>query len=75
MPKPIVDLSKRMTQVRIGSTRRRDALSAAYWVTLSEHEHQWTIDQQRSMAEYCLWASQRLAAIHQCVDGELEHAD
>lgn len=71
--KPIVTLAREQTHVGCGSTRRRDAITAAYNVTMSEHEHEWTKDQQRSMAEYVLWAHQRLSAIEQIVDGDLEH--
>ena len=70
----IVDLVRNQAQVRIGTSRRYAALRAAGRVTLSEHEHEWTRDEQRSMAEFCLWAAQRLAAIHQCVGGDLEHS-
>jgi len=72
-PKPIVVLSRDQTQVRCGSTRRRDAIQAAYNVTLSPHEHEWSSDQQRAMAEYVLWAHQRLSAVAQIADDELEH--
>lgn len=74
-PKPIVVLSQNQTHVHCGSTRRRDAITAAYNVTMSPHEHEWTKDQQCAMAEYVLWAHQRLSAVAQIADDELEHEE
>jgi hypothetical protein len=76
MKKQTVSLHADQTAIRGGYSRRRDAVEAAFLVTLSPHEHVWTIEQQRAMAEYCLWAYQRLSAVRQCVDEEpLEHGD
>lgn len=65
-----VSLHSDQTQLNGGYSRRRDAIEAAFLITLSPHEHVWTIDQQRAMAEYCLWAYQRISAVRQCVDEE-----
>jgi len=70
----IISLHSDQTQIRCGSTRRSEAITSAHRVTLSPHEHEWTRDEQEAMAEYCLWAYQRLSAVRQCVsDDPLEH--
>lgn len=65
-----VSLHSEQTQLNGGYSRRRDAIEAAFLITLSPHEHVWTVEQQRAMAEYCLWAHQRISAVRQCVDEE-----
>lgn len=71
--KPIVELHPSQTHVRCGTTTKSTAIKSAYRVTMSPHEHEWTRDEQRAMAHFCLWAHQRLSAIEQCVRGDVEH--
>lgn len=74
MSEPVVNLSDEQTAVLFGDTEKQIALSAAARVLLSPVEQSWGHSDQVAMASYCLWASQRLAAIKQCVIGDLEHA-
>ncbi len=69
----IVSLDTDQTRICCDTLERSKAINAAYYVTLSPHEHEWTLEQQQAMAQYVLWASQRLSAIMQCVEGELDH--
>ena len=73
--KPIVHLSPEVARVTIDPAERMQAIAAAYWITASPHEHIWTPNEQRLMAQYVLWASQRLSAIRQVAVGDLSHAE
>ncbi|EMI22387.1 hypothetical protein RMSM_00684, partial [Rhodopirellula maiorica SM1] len=64
---PIVHLSPEVTQVTIDPAERMQAIAAAYWITASPHERVWTAHEQRLMAQYVLWANQKLSAIEQVV--------
>jgi hypothetical protein len=69
-----VVLNESQTCIKVDQSRRRLAVQVAYRITLSEHEHEWTLDEQQAMAEFCLWAYQRLSAVRQCVgDDHLVH--
>jgi len=46
------------------------AISVAHRVTMSPHEWQWNEDEQQAMAQYCLWAAQRLENIRRVAGGE-----
>lgn len=70
-----VNLNAEQTRIGCEPKERSKAIKAAYYVTMSPHEHQWTLEQQQAMAQYVLWAHQRLSAIGQCVDGDLDHQD
>ncbi|GAA4465387.1 hypothetical protein [Novipirellula rosea] len=72
---PIVHLSPEVARVTIDPAERMQAIAAAYWITASPHEHVWTADDQRLMAQYVLWANQKLSAIEQVVAGDLSHAE
>lgn len=66
---PIVCLSSGFTVVEMDKKERMQAVADAYYVTLSPHEWKWTDKQQARMAQYCLWAAQRLAAIKEISSG------
>ena len=74
---PIVVLDSSQTRVEMNETCELDAVRAAYYLTLSPHEWQWTQAQQESMANYVLWACQRLSAIRQLGDitFDLDHEE
>ena len=67
----VVTLADKITKVSMSPAERKAALGLAYWMTCSEHEQRWTLEEQKSMAMYVLWATQRLSAINQCVNSEL----
>ena len=71
----ILRLDSGQTQIECELDTKLEAIQAAYFVTLSPHEHEWTLGQQQAMARYVLWAHQRLSAINQCVDGVLIHEE
>lgn len=73
MKRKIVDLSLQQTQISCPLGTQSVALSAAILVTLSPHEHSWNLTEQQAMAQYCLWAHQKLSAIRQVVDADLSH--
>lgn len=62
---PIVVLSESQTTVLIDLQTEVSALTAAFNVTMSPHEWDWSKEQQVDMARYVLWAHQRLSAISQ----------
>ena len=64
----MIRLSNRQTEVRMSKEEQRKALDAAFWLTASPHEHEWTLEQQRLMAQFCLWSTQRLAAVRSASD-------
>lgn len=72
---PIVVLDQEQTRIDCEPSVQRKAISTAFNITMSPHEHEWNLEEQRAMAAYCLWAHQRLCAIEQCVSGTLEHQD
>lgn len=73
--KQILHLAPNVTQISLPLDRRMDAVQVAYRITLSPHEHEWTLDEQRNMAEYVLWAAQRISAMHELAKGDqLIHA-
>lgn len=59
----IVCLSESQTRIKMKIQDRVAAIDAAFNVTMSPHEHEWTREQQVAMAQYVLWSSQRLDAI------------
>jgi hypothetical protein len=70
----VVVLSKDKTQIHVDLETRTKAIQAAYWVTASPHEWVWTPEQQVAMAQYVLWASQRLDAFRQLSEqAQLRH--
>lgn len=73
MDEPIVYLSEEQSRVHCPDAMRKRAIDAAFYLTMSPHEHVWSHDDVMAMAAYCLWAAQRLDAIGQCVTGKLEH--
>ena len=66
----LVRLSRDYTRVSVYPRKRDLALLVASRRTLSPHEHTWTNDEAALMAEYCLWASQRLEAIEELARGK-----
>jgi len=66
---PVVVLHPEQTYVRLDEEARTAAVEAAFWVTASPHEWEWSLDAQAAMARYVLWAYQRLSAIHQLSSG------
>ena len=66
---PLVRLSSGFTQVHMPSGDRDLAVADAYYRTLSSCEWVWTPEQQARMAQYCLWASQRIEAFKTLADG------
>lgn len=73
MKRKIVNLSEEQTQVHCPLGTQSVALNAAFLVTLSPHEWVWSLTEQQAMAQYCLWAHQKLSAIRQVVDADLTH--
>ena len=69
---PIVVLHPSITEVAMSEADKQRALDAAFWVTASPHEWAWTREQQAAMAQYVLWASQKLAAIRQVASENLK---
>lgn len=65
-----VVLDENQTSVKVDEARRNLAVDVAHRITLSVHEHEWTLSEQQAMAEFCLWAYQRLSAVRQCVSDE-----
>ena len=66
---PIVVLHENQTHVSFTESDRKRAFEAAFWVTASPHEWVWTPEQQALMAQFVLWATQRLGAIEQLASG------
>ena len=62
---PIVMLHNSQSMVGMDHATDQAAFEAAYNVTMSPHEWEWTTEQQVAMARYVLWAHQRLSAIAQ----------
>lgn len=62
-PQSLVRLGSGYTQVTMSDESRTSAIQSAYWVTMSEHEHTWSLEEQQNMARFVLWASQRLEII------------
>lgn len=60
---PLIHLSQQFTQVQMDPNERAQAVSDAHYRTLSPHEWEWTKEQQARMAQYCLWAAQRIVAM------------
>ena len=58
------------TRIVMSEESRQLAIDVAFRVTMSEHEWEWTNHEQATMAEYCLWAFQRLEIIEQVSGGE-----
>ena len=76
-PKPIVVLHEDQSAVKMSGSQEAAAIEAAYFVTMSPHEWEWTSKQSAEMAHYVLWAHQRLSAIEQLVTSgrPLMHAE
>lgn len=68
----VVVLHPSQTRVEISPAIIGMAVSSAYRVTLSPHEHAWTSEESAAMAQYVLWAMQRLDVIEQLVKGDLK---
>ena len=69
----VVVLDKSQTAIQTCDESKSKAIDLAYRVMMSMHEWTWTSHEAALMANYVLWAHQRLSAIDQCVNGELEH--
>ena len=69
-----VSLHCDQTRIQCSNDDRDKAIEAAYRVTMSPHEHEWTREETQAMAQFCLWAHQRLSAVRQAAGGELDHA-
>jgi len=69
-----VSLHCNQTRIQCSEAERDKAIEAAYRVTMSTHEHEWTREEQQAMAQFCLWAHQRLSAVRQVAGGKLDHA-
>ena len=69
----MLHLSDEYTEVKMTDHDRMKAFDVAFRITMSPHEHEWTTEEQQLMAQYCLWASQRLSAVEFCVNKELGH--
>jgi hypothetical protein len=68
-PSSVIRLQPNITAVQMSQADRDKAVKAAHYRTLSPHEWEWTPEQQADMALYCLWASQRLAAMKSLANG------
>ncbi|MCB1641788.1 MAG: hypothetical protein KDI37_08660 [Xanthomonadales bacterium] len=65
---PVVVLHSGQTLVdELTEEQQQVAVRAAFLLTCSPHEWQWSTDQQVLMAAYVLWAHQRLEAVKQIV--------
>lgn len=69
----VVILSDEQTAVNMEAADRRKAIHSAYMVTCSPCEHVWSHEEQCRMAQYVLWAHQRLSAIEQISRGDIKH--
>lgn len=67
--RPKVFLSSNLTQVSISPEDRAQAINDAHWVTCSPCEWKWSTEQQARMAQYCLWAAQRLVVLESLAGG------
>ena len=67
----IVRLADSQTRIEITDEDAQAAIQAAYRVTCSPCEWDWTTAEAAGMAQYVLWASQRLSAVAQCAAGKL----
>jgi len=70
-----VSLHCNQTRIQCSADEREKAIEVAYRVTMSRHEHEWTQEEQQAMAQFCLWAHQRLSAVRQVVSGEVDHSE
>jgi len=61
----VVVLHEDQTQVLLDERTEKRAINAAFYVTMSEHEHEWSNEESKAMAKFVLWAHQRLTAIQQ----------
>ena len=66
---PKVHLTDRLTCVDMSPEDRARAVVDAHWVTCSPCEWKWSTEQQARMAQYCLYAAQRLAVIESLAGG------
>lgn len=65
----LLRLGEDYTCVAMTAADRDKAIEASIYVTLSEHEHAWTTEQQVLMARYCRWAAQRLECARYILHG------
>lgn len=72
---PVIQFDSNVTKISITEDVKKEAVQSAYWLTASPHEHSWSQGQQVAMAQYVLWAAQRLSAIDQCVNGEIQSGE
>jgi len=69
-------LPDEQTHIPFDRKEYKETLKVAIWVTCSPHEWEWTLEQQASMARFCLWAAQRLDMIKAISSGDdMVHAD
>lgn len=61
----VVLLHADQTQVFLDHETEKRAINVAFYVTMSEHEHEWSQSDSKAMAKFVLWAHQRLTAIQQ----------
>ena len=64
---PIIVFHNSQTRIVMTDLYESRAIIAAHYVTMSPHEWEWTKEQQAVMAQYVLWAHQRLAGIEQLI--------
>jgi len=73
---PLVQIAPDFTNIIMSEKDRGEAVKAAHWITCSPCEWTWTKEQQALMAQYCLWAAQRMQAILDLAEGiPLERAN
>lgn len=68
-----VSLSASQTCIDCDEETKRLAIGVAFRITMSTCEWTWTDEEAANMANYLLWAHQRLSAIDQCVNRDLVH--
>jgi len=66
-------LNNEYTQLHVNQATLKSAVDLAYRVTMSPHEWTWTNEEATEMAQYVLWACQKLEAIDHIIHRELSH--
>jgi len=71
----VVKLAENQTHVSLDRRSQTHAIQTAHRVNLSPHEWDWSTSEAAAMAQFVLWAHQRLCAIEQVAAGPLNHSD
>lgn len=70
----VIVLHSKQTELNVKLDIRTKAIQVAYRMTLSPHEWTWNQDEQEAMAQFVLWAHQRIDAYRQLgSEAQLKH--